>query len=198
MARGEETLPAVPRRFLRCPSCHPALATNIEVFVCVASVILPLQCSKSTVFPLMAHCFRSDVGAQEADGSALYREWGIEQRHGVSLCSRLTLLRLLLLFDPNGAQGGAVWLGWAGIRAQWAGRVVTGATEAAFKGRGGERPRLVVQAEGARAEVTERRGRGATDAAVVPWAFPTSCTQAETQLKRMLKPHAGSLMCHNE
>lgn len=68
-------------------------------------------------------------------------------------------------------------LGGAGAGAQGTDGVVTGAAQATFGGGGGERPRLVILAKRARAEVTEGRSRGAADAAVVPRAFPTSCTQ---------------------
>lgn len=49
---------------------------------------------------------------------------------------------------------------------------MAGTTEAVVQGGGGERPRLMIPAEGARAEVTERRGRVAANAAVMPRAFP--------------------------
>lgn len=112
----------------------------------------------------------------------------------VSLCSRLAQLCLRLLFDPNRTQGGAVWLGQAGVGAQGTDRVVTRATEAAFKGGGGERPRLVIPTKRARAEVTEGRGRGAANTAVVPRTFPTSCTQTQRLLWRKsssFKPTKG-------
>lgn len=57
-----------------------------------------------------------------------------------------------LLFDHQGAQGGAVQLGRG---AQGAEGIVAGATEAAFQGGSRERPHLVISAERARAEVTE-------------------------------------------
>ncbi len=97
----------------------------------------------------------------------------------LSLCSQLTLLRVRFLFDPDGAQSGEVRLGWAGVGAQRAERIVTGATRAAFKRGGVERPRFVVLAKRARAEVTEGGSWGATNAAVVPRTFPASCRQTE-------------------
>lgn len=97
----------------------------------------------------------------------------------MSLCGRLARLRLRLLFDADGAHRGAARLGRAGVGVQGTEGVVTGATGAAFEGGGGERPRLVIPAERARAEVTEGRGRGTADAAVMPRTFPTSCRQTE-------------------
>lgn len=123
--------------------------------------------------------FRSEVGSGPGGARQERTFTGNEVLSGaaVSLCSRRAQLCLWLLFDPNGTQGGAVRLGGAGAGAQGTDGVVTGAAQAAFGGGGGERPRLVILAKGARAEVTEGRGRGAADAAVVPRTFPTSCTQ---------------------
>lgn len=73
------------------------------------------------------------------------------------------------------------WLVRGGVRAQGTDGVVTGATGTAFEGGGRERPRLVIPAERARAEVTEGRGRGAANAAVVPGTFPTSCRQTDKE-----------------
>lgn len=97
----------------------------------------------------------------------------------VSLCIRQARLCLRLLFHPDRAQGRAALLGRAGVGAQGTCRVVTGATEAAFEGGGGERTCLMISAERARAELTEGRGRGAANAAVVPRTLPTSCTDTE-------------------
>lgn len=157
-------------------SCH---IQRVEVFIGVASLNGDHYTDrKSTVFPFIARCFGSEVdrgpGGQQERTST-----GNEVLSGaaVSLCSRRAQLCLWLLFDPNGTQGGAVWLGGAGVGAQRTDGVVTGATQATFGGGGGERPRLVILAKRARAEVTEGRSRGAADAAVMPRTFPTSCTQ---------------------
>lgn len=97
---------------------------------------------------------------------------GNEVLRVLSLCGWLAWLCLRLLFDSDGAPSGAALLGGAGFGAQGTEWVVAGTTEAVVQGGGGECSRLVIPAEGARAEVTERRGRGAANAAVVPRTFP--------------------------
>jgi len=114
-----------------------------------------------------------------ADQSVLRGEWGIV-RVAASLCGRLASLQLF--FDPNGAQSGVVRLGRTGAGAKWTERVVAAAAESVIQRGGGERPRLVIPAERARAEVTERRGWGATHAAVVPRTLPSPCEQKERSL----------------
>lgn len=126
-------------------------------------------------------------------GSAHWnREWGIKGR--TSLFSPLArpLHRRcvgLLFFDPDrrahrGGGGAALWrrrLGGAGVRAQGVQGVVVGAAGAAVHRRG-QRSSLMVWAEGAGAEITERGGRGAAHAAVVPWTFPTPWQQTQMPL----------------
>lgn len=115
---------------------------------------------------------QSGIRAQEALRATRYRG----EPRTASLC------RLRLLLNGGGAQGGAARLGGAREGAEGAGGVVAGAAGAAFEGGGGERPRLVIPAEGAGAEVTKGRGRGAALAAVVPWTFPASCGQTRAKL----------------
>lgn len=102
----------------------------------------------------------------------------------VSLCGWQARLYLWFLFDPDRTKGRAVRLCRAGAGAQGTARVVAGAAEAAFQGGGDERPSLVIPAKWARAEVTEGRGRGAANAAVVPWTFPASCIQTEASMEK--------------
>lgn len=97
-----------------------------------------------------------------------------------SLGSHWVRLCLRLLFHSDGAGGGAVWLGRAGVGPQRTSGVVTGAAEAAFERGGGECPFLVLRAKGAWAEVAGGRRRGTADGTVMPRTFPAPCDQTHS------------------
>lgn len=75
----------------------------------------------------------------------------------LSVLLAVLLLRVLwLLFDADRARGVCVSLCRVGVGAQGTEGVVVGAAGATLQGRGGESSPLMLPAEGARAEVTER------------------------------------------
>lgn len=161
-------------------SCPPANTVSCSA---VQWCVLALKSSHPTrqkeLYSLL-WCTASD---QKWIRGTLHRGWGI-QGAAVSLCCLLAQLCLRLLFDPHGAQRGAVQLDGAGVGAQGTEGVVIGTTEAAFQGGSGECPRLMISAERARAEVTEGWGGSTTNTAVMPRTFPASCRQEKSSVWR--------------